>query len=181
MTGMYEHSRYFCHRQGHILYWSDYLIARTVFQSMHILTASIFQEHNTRIILEIDRDMDKSLEWECRREQKENICIAVAYFLANSHPSVSAPFVLLQTFCACAHAFWSGRTAPVTVLPADCCPCELCADVKGVEAEPGDVCQRGAVQPAWQSHHSQEIETWVQCPSSGLTSMMKLFVCLVIF
>lgn len=33
----------------------------------------------------------------------------------------------------------SGRAAPVTALPVDCGPRELCVDVNGVEAEPGDV------------------------------------------
>lgn len=49
----------------------------------------------------------------------------------------------------------SGRAALIAVLPADCCPCELCVDVKGVEAGPVDVSPlslrregRAAVQPA---------------------------------
>lgn len=76
--------------------------------------------------------------------QRGNICIASAYFLTDSHPSVCARFVLLSvTLRACVvfknffpyrqddlHRSASKQTAD---------PCELCADVKRVEARPGGV------------------------------------------
>ena len=94
---------------------------------------------------------------------EENICIVLAYFPTNSHPSFRALFVLPQTFCAWAQysrstSLSSGRASLTTVLPLDYCPYELCVDIKGVEAEPGDVGplshrgeERDAVQCVWYS------------------------------
>lgn len=83
-----------------------------------------------------------------------------------------------------AHAFRSGRTASIHSASSRLLPVyELCVGVRGVEAwrcessEP----QRGRkggqytlhdALPA-QSHHSQEIEIWVQCPGSGPMKKLK--------
>ncbi len=89
---------------------------------------------------------------------EENICIALAYFLTNSHPSVCAPFVLLQTFGAWAqHSRCPYRQ--VELLPSQCS--QLTAALVSFVWMSKELKQslemwvrgeeRAAVQPAWYS------------------------------
>lgn len=70
---------------------------------------------------------------------------------------------------------------PITVLPADGCPCELCVDVKWAVAEPGGWRKRSNLDdtlPA-QSGYSRDIKVWVKCSASVSNSQMpNSVVCL---
>lgn len=158
-------------------------------QSRHTVTASIFQRQNMQKLLSIDRDTDKTLR-EKEEESKMsllwaegNICIALAYFLTNSHPSVCDPFVLPQTFRA--YAQYSRCTRPygqVGLLPWQCSQqaaalvsfMQMSEELRCESSEPHRWRRRNQFNlcdtlPA-QSHHSQQIETWVQCSGSASDS-----------
>lgn len=120
---------------------------------------------------------------------RKNICIALAYFLTNSHPSVCAPFVLLQTFCAWAQ-YSRCPYRQVKLLPSQCSQ-QTAVVVSFVwmskelkrslemwvlwasEWRRGKQSNLCNTLPA-QSLHSQEIEIWVLCPGSASDSQTQL-------